>query len=112
MLLITFLPFTLFDSDDHSLTIDIRDLQADRLRDAQSGRVAGRKDRAMLDTPHTAQKPQNFFRTQDNRQLLRLLGRWNNFFKLPILMERYFVEETKRCYSEDDRAWSELPLVG
>jgi len=112
MLLITFAPFTLFDSDDHSLTIDIRDLQADRLRDAQSGRVAGRKDRAMLDTPHTAQKPQNFFRTQDDRQLLRLLGRWHNFFKLPILMERYFVEETKRCYSEDDRAWSELPLVG
>jgi len=30
------------------------DLQADRLRDAQSGSVAGRKDRAMLDTPHTA----------------------------------------------------------
>ena len=50
----TSLPFTLLDSDDHSLTIDIRDLQADRLRDAQSGSVAGRKDRAMLDIPHTA----------------------------------------------------------
>src|SRR6478752_4724920 len=49
-----FAPFTLLDSDDHSLTIDIRDLQADRLRDAQSGSVAGRKDRAMLDIPHTA----------------------------------------------------------
>ena len=54
MLSTTFLPFTLLDSDDHSLTIDIRDLQADRLRDAQSGSVAGRKDRAMLDIPHTA----------------------------------------------------------
>src|SRR5260370_41641613 len=54
MLSTTFAPFTLFDSDDHSLTVDIRDLQADRLRDAQSGSVAGRKDRAMLDTPHTA----------------------------------------------------------
>jgi hypothetical protein len=46
-------PFTLLDTDEHSLTIDIGDLQADRLRDAQSGGVAGRQDRAMLDTPHT-----------------------------------------------------------
>jgi hypothetical protein len=56
-------------------------------------------------------KTQNFFRTQDNRQLLRLFGRWNNFFKVPILMERYFVEETKSRYGDDDRARSELPFV-
>ena len=54
MLLITFLSFALLDSDEHSLTVDIGDLQADRLRDAQSGGVAGRQDRAMLDIPHTA----------------------------------------------------------
>jgi hypothetical protein len=34
----------------------------------------------MLDIPHTTQKLENFFWTQDNRQLLGLLGRWNNFF--------------------------------
>jgi hypothetical protein len=45
-------PFALFDSDDHSLTIDIGDLQADSLGDAQSGSVADRQDRSMLDTPH------------------------------------------------------------
>ena len=71
----TFLPFALLDSDEHSLTIDIGELQADRLRDAQSGGVAGRQDRAMLDTPHTGQKLENFLRTQDSRQLLRFLGR-------------------------------------
>ena len=45
-------PFALFDSDNHSLTIDIGDLQADSLGDAQSGSVADRQDRSMLDTPH------------------------------------------------------------
>ena len=67
----TFLPLAELNSDEHSLTVDIGDLQADRLRDAQSGGVAGRQDRAMLDAPHTGQKLQNFFLSQDNRQLLR-----------------------------------------
>ena len=80
MLSTTFLPFTLLNSDEHSLTIDIGDLQADRLRDAQSGGVAGRQDRAMLEASHTGQKLQNFFLSQDNRQLLRFFGRWNYFF--------------------------------
>src|SRR5260370_39445513 len=104
-------PLTLFDSNDHSLTIDIGDLQADRLRDAQSGGVADRQDRAMLATPHTGQKLQNFLRTPDNRQLLRFLGRWNYFCQVPILVERDFVDETKSRYGDDNRAGSELPFV-
>ena len=35
----------------------------------------------MLDAADAAQKLQDFFRTQDNRQLLRLLGRWDDFFQ-------------------------------
>ena len=89
----TFLPLTLLDTDDHSLTIDIGNLQADRFRDAQSGGVAGRQDRAMLDAPHTGQKLQHFFLSQDDRQLLRFFGCWNYFFQVPISMERDFVEE-------------------
>ena len=103
---------TLLDTDEHSLTVDIGDLQADRLRDAQSGGVAGGQDRAMLETPDTGQKLQNFLRTQDNRQLLRFLGRWNYFCQVPILVERDFVEETKSRYGDDNRARSELPFVG
>jgi hypothetical protein len=64
-------------TSQHSLTIDIGDLQADRLRDAQPGGVAGRQDRAMLDAPHTGQKLQKFFLSQDNQQLLRFFGCWN-----------------------------------
>ena len=107
----TFLSLPLLNSDEHSLTIDIGDLQADRLRDAQSGGVAGRQDRAMLDAPHTGQKLPNFFLSQDNRQLLRFFGCRNYFFQVPIPMERDFVEEAQSRYGDDNRAWSELPFV-
>src|SRR5258707_7668861 len=39
MLLITFLALSLFDSNDHSFAVDIADLQADSLGDAQPGSV-------------------------------------------------------------------------
>ena len=65
----------------------------------------------MLETLYAAQELQNFLRTQDNRQLLRFLGRRNYFFEVPILVERDFVEETKSRYGDDDRTWSELLFV-
>jgi hypothetical protein len=107
----TFLSLPLLDSDEHSPTVDISDLQADRLRDAQSGGVAGRKDRAMLDAPHTSQKLQNFFLSKDDRQLLRFFGCWNYFFQVPSPMECDFLKETKSRDGDDNRAWSELPFV-
>ncbi len=97
-----FLSLPLLNSDEHSLTVDISDLQADRLRDAQSGGVAGRQDRAMLDAPHTGQKLPNFFLSQDNRQLLRFFGCWNYFFQVPIPTERDFVKETKSRHGDDN----------
>ena len=53
----------MFHSNDHSLTIDIADFQADSLGDAQPGSVADRQDGAMLDALHAAQKPQDLFWT-------------------------------------------------
>jgi hypothetical protein len=47
-------PFALLDSNDHPFVIDIGDFQADSLGDAQSGSVANRQDRAMLDALDTA----------------------------------------------------------
>jgi hypothetical protein len=84
---------------------------ADSLRDTQSGSVADGQNRAMLDTPHRAQKLQNFFRAQDNRQLLGHLGRWNDFFQAPVLTKCDFVEKTKGRYGDDNRARSELSFV-
>jgi hypothetical protein len=43
MLSTTFLPFALFDSNDHSFAIDIGDFQADSLGDAQPGSATGRQ---------------------------------------------------------------------
>ena len=54
MLSTTFLPFALFDSNDHSFAIDIGNFQAGSLRNAQSRSVAGRQDRAMLDALNAA----------------------------------------------------------
>jgi len=102
MLLITFLPFALFDSDNHSFAIDIGDFQADSLRDAQPGRVADGQNRAMLDIPHTAQKLQNFFGTGDNWKLLGFLWSWNDFRQPPIPMQRDSVKETKSSYRDED----------
>ena len=54
MLSTTFLPLALFDSNDHSLAVDIADFQADSLGDAQPGSVANRQNRAMFDALHAA----------------------------------------------------------
>ena len=97
-----FLPFALFDSNDHSLAVDIGDFQADSLRNAQPSRITGRQDGAMLDALYAAQELQDLLRTQDNRQLLRLLRRRDNFFQAPILMKRDFVEEAKSGYGDED----------
>ena len=104
-------PFALFDPDDHALTIDISDLEADSLGNTQSGSVAEGQNRAMLDIPHTSQELQDFFGAQDNRQLLGRLCCWNNVIQAPILTKGDFVEKTKRRYGDADRAWSKLSLV-
>jgi hypothetical protein len=80
----TFLPFASFDSNEHSLAVDIGDFQADSLRDAQPGSVTDRQDGAMLDALYTAQELLDLLRTQDNRQLLRLL----RFFGVGIISSR------------------------
>src|SRR6516162_6856729 len=49
-----FLPLALFDSNDHSLAVDIGHFQADSLGDAQPGSVANRQDRAMLEALYAA----------------------------------------------------------
>ena len=54
MLSITFLPLALFDSNDHSLAVDIGHFQPDSLGDTQPGSVANRQDRAMLEALYAA----------------------------------------------------------
>src|ERR1700724_4700605 len=102
MLLLTFLSFALFDSDHHALAINISGFKTDCLRDAQPSGVAGRQDGAMFETFYAGQKLQDFFRTQNNGQLLGLLGSRDDFFHGPIPMKSDFVQETKSSYGDKD----------
>src|ERR1700730_9055671 len=112
MLSTTFLPFALFDSNDHSFAIDVGDFQAGSLRNAQSRSVAGRQDRAMLDALNEAYELQYFFGTQDNRQRLRLLGRRDDVFETPIPMKCDFVKKTQGRDGGQDGTDNQLLFVG
>jgi hypothetical protein len=105
------LAFALFDSDHHALAINIRGFKTDCFRDAQPSGVAGRQDGAMFETLYAGQKLQDFFRTQNNGQLLGLLGRRDDFFHGPIPMKSDFVQETKSSYGDKDGTGSQFLFV-
>ena len=107
----TFGAFALFDSDHHAFAINISGFKTDCLRDAQPSGVAGRQDGAMFETLYAGQKLQDFFRTQNNGQLLRLLGSRDDFFHDPIPMKSDFVQETKSSYGDKDGTGSQFPFV-
>src|SRR5881409_3860818 len=94
-----FLALALVDANDHPFAVDVGWYQAYGLRDSQPGRVAGGKDRVMLEALHAAEKLQDFFGAENDGQLLRLLGRRDNFFECPVLVQRYFIQKTKRSHS-------------
>jgi hypothetical protein len=81
------LAFALFNPDNHPLAINIRGLQAQGLGDAQACSVAGRQNRSMFRTAYAPEKMENFLGAQDNRQLLRLLRRWNSLVERPVPFE-------------------------
>src|SRR6059036_3479681 len=53
----------------------------------------------MLEALHAAEKLQDFFGAENDGQLLRLLGRRDNFFECPVLVQSYFIQKTKRSHS-------------
>ena len=55
---------------------------------------------------------QDFFRTQDNGQLLRLLGRRDDVFETPIPMKCDLVEKAQGGYGDEDGTGSQLLFVG
>ena len=62
--------------------------------------------------PTQLKKLQDLFRAQDNRQLLRLLGRRDDVFEVPILLEGDLVEEAQGGDGDEDRTGSQLLFVG
>ena len=107
-----FLAFALLDADDHSLAVDVGGLQLNRLRDAQAGGIARGQDGVVFDVGDAAEEPLNFLGTEDDRQLLRLLGKRQDLFRRPVPFERHTVEKAQRRNGGVDRAGRQLLLVG
>ena len=107
-----FLPLALLHPNDHALTVDVGGLQADDLGDAQPRGVASCKNRPMFAAAHATQKVKDLFRAQNYRQFLRLLGRRDDVFELPVLLERDFVEESQSGDGDEDGARRQLLFIG
>ena len=90
-----FLPLALFDADDHAPAIDGVGFEADGLRDSHPGGVTGGEDGAMLEAGHASEKLPDLFRTENDRQFLRLLGSGNDRFEGPLFLEGDLIEEAK-----------------
>lgn len=59
------------DLNHHALAVDVGDLQAHRLRGAQSRGIGGRQRHARLQRRHRFEKPRDLIGAQDRRQLAR-----------------------------------------
>lgn len=78
------LAFALLDANDHSLAVDARGLQPNRFRDAQAGGIASGQDGVVFDVEDATEEPLNLLGTEDDRQLLRLLGKRQDLFRRPV----------------------------
>ena len=85
------------DLDQLTITVDISDLQADRLRRAKSGGISGRQCGARLERRHGFQEPDHLFGAQNIRQLARCPGVGDPLRNLGAV-ERDTVEEAQRTH--------------
>ena len=106
------LPFPLLDAQHHALTVDGREREVDRLRDAEPGGVARRQDRAMMGGGHMLEELDDFGGTQHDRDALRLPRGRNDRLDRPAFVERDGVEEPKGGDGDGDAARGQVPLVG
>jgi len=98
------------DPDGHAVGVDGRDLEGNRLADAQAGRVDGHQQQAMTRVGRQGEQPPDFFAAQDVGQLLGLLGK--RHVKVgPRMAQRHVVEEAKGVRRLTTRAPGELALL-
>src|SRR6266481_6134294 len=96
------LTFSLLDADDHSLAVDIGGTEMESLANAQPSCIAGGQDGLMFLPSHAGEKPDNFFRTENDRQLVCRLGQRQIRFQRPRLSQSDFIEEPQSSYSYRD----------
>ena len=56
----------------------------------------------MFETGYAIEKLQNFLRTEDDRQFLRLLGRWDDVFEGPVPMECDLIKKAESGYGDEN----------
>src|SRR5215831_19060503 len=69
------LALALLDPDEHSVTIDIGELERYDLRGSQAGGISQVQDRSVLDVRRRGEQPTDLLRAQNNGQGARLAGR-------------------------------------
>jgi hypothetical protein len=100
------LTLALIDANHHPRAVNVPYGEANRFRDAQARRVARGQDRAMLGAADAVEELEDFFRAQDNGQCLRFLGRRDDVFKGPVLLQGDLVEKSNSVFrTSPQTAW-------
>lgn len=96
--------------DDHSLTVDIVDLQSSQFGTPHPGGVERHEHDAMKGSQGGVDQASDLFLTENHGQA-ECLFRIRSFRHAPGLLERLDVEETQRRQSLVHRVRRQLPLL-
>ena len=99
----SFLPLALLDPNDHSVTVDIDELQRDDLRRPQAGGISQAQGRFVLDVRRRCEKSTDLFRAENNGEAARLAGRHDLFGKIAALQRDPEEEPQRRGPGVDAR---------
>src|SRR5215831_8993316 len=86
------LALALFDPDDHSVAVDIGELERYDLRGSQAGGVSQAQERLVLDVRRRGEQSADLFRAENNGEAARLTGRHDALGKIGAL-QRNLEEE-------------------
>src|SRR3979490_2216016 len=79
------IPLALLDANHHALAVDVSRSQMERLADAHPGAVHDAEDDVVRKGWSRLEKPLDFCRAEDHRQMVLLAGRRKHFDKaLPL----------------------------
>ena len=83
---------TLFEPDDHPVTIDIGELERYDLRGSQAGGISQAQERLVLEVYRRGEQPTDLFLAQNNGQAAGLAGRDDLLGKI-VAFQRDLEEE-------------------
>ena len=105
-----FFSFALFDTNQHSLGIDVADLHGGGFGDAQARAVAEHQSGAVLQAGHAVEEPGHFFRRQHDRQTFGDADA-RKALLVPRHFQRHGIKKLNRRNKRVDALWRQLSLV-